>query len=105
MNIIIVMALGAIIGLGVFLIWVLTGLNFKYAGFLGSLMQGLIITPFLAIGGVCAFFLFAHFMGVKSVALLDGTGLQDILTMVGIVAALGGIPIGIVGYFTSKKIA
>ena len=102
MNIILVLAIVAAIGLGVFLAWVLTGLNFKYSGFLGSIMQGLIITPFLAIGGVCAFFLFAHFMGVQSVALLDGAGLQDILTLVGVVAAIGGIPLGVVGYFSSR---
>ncbi|MCF6198181.1 MAG: hypothetical protein L3J67_02075 [Hyphomicrobiaceae bacterium] len=102
MSIIIVMAIIAAIGLGVFIFWVLTGLNFKYAGFLGSIMQGLIITPFLAVGGVCAFFLFSHFFGVKSVALLDASGLQDILLMVGGAAALGGIPVGVLGYFSSK---
>ncbi len=102
MSILWAMAIIAAIGLGVFAVWVVTGLNFKYSGFLGSIMQGLIITPFLAVGGVCAFFLFSHFMGVKSVALLDGGGLQDILSMVGGAAALGGIPLGIVGYFGSK---
>ena len=103
MSIIIVMAILAAIGLGVFIFWVLTGLNFKYAGFLGSILQGVIITPFLAVGGVCAFFLFSHFMGVKSVALLDAGGLQDILLMIAGVAALGGLPIGILGYLGSKR--
>ncbi len=102
MSILWAMAIIAAIGLGVFLVWVVTGLNFKYSGFFGSIMQGLIITPFLAVGGVSAFFLFSHFMGVRSVALLDASGLQDILLMVGGAAALGGIPLGIVGYFSSK---
>lgn len=103
MNIIVVMAILAAVGLGVFLIWIATGLNFKYAGFIGSIMQGLIMTPFLAVGGVCAFFLFSHFLGVKSVGLLGREGLQDILTMVAVVSAIAGIPLGIVGYFTSKS--
>ena len=98
-----VMAIVAVIALGAFFLWVVTGLNFKYSGFFGSIVQGLIMTPFLAVGGVCAFFLFSHFLGVKSVALLNTSGLQDILLMVGGAAALGGIPIGIVGYFSSKE--
>ena len=102
MSIIVVMVIGAVIGLGVFLAWVLSGVNFKYAGLFGSIMQGLIILPFLAIGGVCAFFLFGHLMGVQSVALLDLGGLRDILAMVALAAALGGIPLGIIGYFGSK---
>ncbi len=102
MSIITVLVIGAVLGLGIFLVWVLTGLNFKYAGLMGSIMQGLIITPFLAIGGVCAFFLLGHVLGDTSVALLDGAGLQDILIIVAAGAALAGIPLGIIGYMTSR---
>jgi hypothetical protein len=103
MGFFLLLLVGSIIGLGPVALWWISGLNMKYTSFVQCLMQGLVVTPLLAVGGVSAFLLFAHLVGVTDVKAAGADTLSDVLIMVGVVAALGGPALGFTGYMINKK--
>jgi len=101
MGFVVLLTFVAVIGLGLVIFWIASGLNAKYTNLGGAIMQGLIITPFLAVGGVAAFLLFGHMIGVPDVAEVGVKGLTDVLVMVAAAGILGGFFLGLGGFFMS----
>jgi hypothetical protein len=102
MDFLTLLLVASILGLGPVVAWIISGKNLQYTGLVGSVLQGIIGTPFLAVGGVAAFLLFAHFMGVTDVQHVGTSGLMDVLTLVGGAGVLGGVFLGLGGFLMSR---
>lgn len=102
MSLFTVLLVLSVVGLGLVALWWASGLNMVYSGWVGSLVQGIIVTPMLAVGGVAAFLLFGYVVGVPEVPLISLSGLQDVLILITVASVIGGIFLGMAGYFCCK---